>query len=185
MKKKTKTNVRRRGFLKGAGAASGVLMLQALATGIPAKVLLDPLSASAEDNPTGRLLILLCSRDGDPINCNVPGTYIPGVDHAPVPSMAETSFKLGSTNVTGAKVWADLPQSILDRMLFFHHITDTPVHGDQARVQRMMDNTKTNDMLVSLIASELSPLLGTTQSAPLTLGAVNGGETLASRRPCR
>jgi uncharacterized protein (DUF1501 family) len=181
MKKNTKNNVRRRGFLKGAGTASGVLMLQALATGIPAKVLLDPLSASADDNPSGRLLILLCSRDGDPINCNVPGTYIPGVDHAPAPSMAETTFKLGSQTVSGAKVWSELPQSTLDRMLFFHHITDTPVHGDQARVQRMMDNTKTNDMLVSLIASELAPVLGTTQAAPLTLGAVNGGELFSTQ----
>jgi uncharacterized protein (DUF1501 family) len=47
------------------------------------------------------------------------------------------------------------------------------------RVQRMMEETEKNDMLISLLARELSAGLGTVQSDPVSLGA-NGGELLSS-----
>jgi len=176
----------RRGALGALGTVGGGLILRSLATGIPAKVLLDPLSATAEDLPTGRALILSVSDRGDPVNANVPGTYaqddasLSQIYHSADPAMAATPLSFsGGGNWHAAKPWAQLPQNILDRTLFFHHATYTPVHGEMARVQRMMDATEKNDMLVSLIARELAPRLGSVQSDPVSLGA-RGGELLSS-----
>ncbi len=186
-KNRRNTRIKRRGFLGGAAASTGAVMLQSLATGIPAKILLDPLSASAEDLPSGRVLILSSSRSGDPINANVPGTYGAGLQnvvHAPGATMAETPLTLAGAATTAALPWAAeenggiMRQTDLDRMVFFHHATHTPVHGDMARVQRMMDATEKNDMLISLLAREIAPNLGTVQTEPLSLGA-NGGELLS------
>jgi uncharacterized protein (DUF1501 family) len=170
----------RRGMLGGMAAVAGSFMMRSLATGIPAKVLLDPLSASAEDLPAGKMLIVASSRDGDPINANVPGTYgFADLYHPPAASMAETPMMLSGTPTSAAKPWADLPQNILDRTVFFHHATYTPVHGEMARVQRMMDATEKNDMMISLLARELAADLGSVQSDPVSLGA-SGGELLSS-----
>ena len=176
----SKLKLTRRGALGAFATVTGGLILRSLATGIPAKVLLDPLSARAADLLPAKMLILSCSSSGDPVNANVPGTYgFSDVYHPPDPAFAETSMQLGSTSTKGAKVWADLPQNILDRTCFFHHATFTPVHGEMRRVQRMMDATEKNDMLISLLARELAPRLGSVQSDPVSLGA-NGGELLSS-----
>ncbi|HHH30829.1 MAG TPA: DUF1501 domain-containing protein [Polyangiaceae bacterium] len=180
MTTKKSFQIGRRGVLGAAATVTGGLILRSLATGIPAKVLLDPMSATAQDMPTGRMLILSSSSAGDPVNANVPGTYgYPELYHPEDPLMAETNLSLGGLQTSAAKPWADLPQNILDRTLFFHHATYTPVHGEMNRVQRMMDATEKKDMLISLLARELAPGLGTVQADPVSLGA-NGGELLTS-----
>ena len=169
----------RRSLLGGAAAAGGGLLLSSLATGIPAHILLDPLSASAEE-PEGKMLILSSSSQGDPFNANVPGCYgHPELYHPQDPLMEESALTMSGQSYTAAKPWADLPQGILDRTLFFHHATFTPVHGELGRVQKMMDATEKNDMLIALLARELAPRLGTVQADPVSLGA-NGGELLSS-----
>ncbi len=171
----------RRGLLRGAAAAGGGVLLQSLATGLPANILLDPLSARADQMPGNeKMLILASSRLGDPLNANVPGTYgFADVYHSADPDMAETPLTLNGTSTSAAKPWAELSQSVLDRTCFFHHATYTPVHGEMARVQRMMDATEKNDMLISLIARELAPALGSVQADPVSLGA-DGGELLSA-----
>jgi hypothetical protein len=127
--------------------------------------------------PAGKMLVLASSSAGDPVNANVPGTYGKSdLYHSADPLMAPSSLSLGGQQYTAAKPWADLPQNILDRSVFFHHATYTPVHGEMSRVQRMMDATEKNDML---IARELSVQLGTVQTDPVSLGA-RGGELLSS-----
>jgi hypothetical protein len=181
MKNDRQRSIGRRRFLQAAGTTSGALLMRSLATGIPASILLNPLSAQAQETTTGRILILVSSRQGDPINCHVPGTYIPGVERAGAASMTEAPLQLGQIATTAAQDWAThVPQNVLDRTLFFHHSTNTPVHGDMARVQRMMDATEKNDMMISLIAKETASLLGTVQSTPISLGASNGGELISS-----
>ncbi len=172
----------RRAALGAFATASGSLILQSLATGIPASVLLNPLSAEAEDQlPPAKMLILSSSRQGDPVNANVPGTYgFSDLYHPLDPEMAETNMTLSGVATSAAKPWASLPQSLLDRTAFFHHATYTPVHGEMPRVQRMMDATEKSDMLISLLARELAPRLGTVQADPVSLGATNGGELLSS-----
>lgn len=143
MNKKTRSRgMSRRRALGAFGAMGGGLLWRSLATGIPAKILLDPLRASAEDLPTGRILILSSSQAGDPVNANVPGTYgFSDIFHPDTPEMAETALRLGDVETTAAKPWAGLSQKVLDRTVFFHHATYTPVHGELNRVQRMMDAT--------------------------------------------
>jgi uncharacterized protein (DUF1501 family) len=171
----------RRAALTALLTGAGGLGLKALATGIPASVLLDPLTASA-DTPKAKTLILASSLLGDPLNANVPGMYEVGpteIFHPLDPAMAKTSFNLGGKTVSAAKPWAELPANILARTAFFHHATYTPVHGELTRVQKMMNATEKSDMLVSLIARELAPLLGSVQRDPISLGA-SGGELLSS-----
>lgn len=171
----------RRGALGTLAALGGGLAIRALATGLPARVLLDPRNAHAQDPmQTPKTLILASSRDGDPMNANVPGTYgFPDLYHSADPAMAPTQLSLSGQSYTAAKPWADLPQGILDRTVFFHHATYTPVHGEMARVQKMMNATEKNDMLISLLAKELATPLQSVQTDPLSLGA-KGGELLSA-----
>ena len=113
----------RRGVLGGAAAATGGLLLKSLATGIPAKILLDPLSATAEQMPgQASVCIIASSRNGDPLNANVPGTYgFADLYHSADPNMVETPLSLGGVSTSAAKPWADLGPSVLDRTCFFHH----------------------------------------------------------------
>jgi len=181
-RKNSSKHLGRRGLLGAFATFGGGLILRSLATGIPAKILLDPLSASADELPIGKTLILSSSSQGDPFNANVPGTYdFPSnqIYHSADPAMAKTALTLAGTQSFAAKPWANLKQSILDRTAFFHHATYTPVHGELNRVQKIMNTTEKNDMLISLIARELAPSLGSVQSDPVSLGA-SGGELLSS-----
>lgn len=176
------TKMNRRSLLGTFAALGGGLMLRSLATGIPARVLLDPLSAHAGDVITGKSLILVTSSRGDPFNANVPGTYEYGPTecfHSADPKMAKTTLKLGGVTTTAAKPWAGLKDTTRNRLAFFHHATFTPVHGEFGRVQKLMNATEKDDMLVSLIARELAPVLGSVQADPISLGA-NGSELLSA-----
>ena len=177
-KREQMLKIGRRGVLGAFATLTGGLILRSLATGIPARVLLNPLAAKAAPNPA-KVLILSSSASGDPVNANVPGTYITGVSHSADPAMAATNMKLGSLTTKAAKPWASLPQGVLNQTCFFHHATYTPVHGEMGRVQRMMDETEKHDMLISIIARELAQSLGSVQSDPVSLGA-SGSELLSS-----
>lgn len=171
----------RRNLLK---SAIGGIALRALATGIPASVLLRPRSAAAQAaNGPGSMLILFTSQNGDPLNANVPGTYGAGVEdvaHSPEPAMAPTALRLSGRSYTAAKPWADLPQTTLDRTVFFHHATYTPVHQDQSKVMKLMGGTDDDEMLISAFAKELASRQGTVQSVPISLGARGGSELLSA-----
>ncbi|MBL4688618.1 MAG: DUF1501 domain-containing protein [Nannocystaceae bacterium] len=157
-------------------------MLTSLATGIPAQVLLNPLTASAGDKRDAKVLILSADERGGPLNANVPGMYEVGpteIFHPQDASMAATELTLGGQTWTAAKPWADMPQTVLDQTCFFHHATYTPVHGEHSRVMKLMGATEKNDMLVSLLAAELAPMLGSVRADPISLGA-RGPELLSS-----
>ena len=177
-------NVNRRDLLK---SALGGLALKAVATGIPASILLNPRPGRAAIGDLaagpGRMLILFASNAGDPVNANVPGTYGPGAEevaHSLDPRMAATTVRLSGRSYTAAKPWADLPQGVLDRTVFFHHATYTPVHQDQPKVMRVMGATDDDEMLVSILARQLAPRQGSTQRLPLSLGARSGSELLSA-----
>ncbi len=154
------------------------LGLRSLASGIPVAVLANPRLALAQScEPAKRKYLLLCtSKDGDPINCNVPGTYAdPNVVHPLDPRMAKTDLMLGSVATSAAKPWSTLPQAVLNRTVFFHHSTRTNSHANQAKVMRLMG---AKEMLPSFIANQMAGCLGTVQSEPFSLGATDPGETL-------
>ena len=180
-------NETRRNFLMDGLFGAGWLGLRALATGIPAAVLANPRRALAayEDvtcfsKEKAQYLILSTSGAGDPVNANVPGTYVlPAIAHPADPAMAKTSFQLGAATVEAALPWSTLPQPVLNRTTFFHHATLTNNHGNQPKVMRLMGATKRQEMLVSMYASQLAPCLGTVQREPVVVGANGSGEYLS------
>ena len=162
----------RRRVLLDSLFGAGMLGLRSLATGIPMAVLADPRKASAAAcNPNAQYLLLSSSVNGDPVNANVPGMYsIPDIAHPADPAMAAAQLSLGGRMTTAATPWAQLPQPMLDRACFFHHGTYTVVHPDLGKVMKLQNFVSHQEMLVSLIASQLAPCLGTVQSEPLALG---------------
>ena len=161
-----RNKLHRREMLYAALFGAGGLGLKSLATGIPLSVLTSPLRASAQEG-TSRILILSASSAGDPINANVPGTYEdPAIEHPNDPLMAPTAMTIGGQQLTAAKPWADLPASMLDKTVFFHHGTYTNSHPNHPKVMRLMGGTERNEMLVSIYSEALAAPLGTAEIGP-------------------
>ena len=179
--------ITRRQALLSTLFGTGMVGLRALATGLPASLLLNPRRALADmpasgcpDPSKAQFIIFNTSGQGDPINANVPGTYDdPKVVHSADPTMAPTPLKIGGQTYTAAAPWAGLPQSVLDRTCFWHLMTNTPVHPKEPDVLKLMGATAAGEMLPSLLAKQLSACLGTIQAQPLCLGATTPAEGLS------
>ena len=163
---------------------AGYVGLRALATGLPAALLLDPRKALA-DVPAAtcgaapQFIIFCTSGSGDPMNANVPGTYDdPKITHSADPSMIATPLTLAGQKTIAAAPWAALPQNVLDRTTFWHTMTGTPVHPKEPDVLKLMHVTQGDEMFPSILAKQLAPCLGTIQSQPITLGASSPSEGL-------
>jgi hypothetical protein len=180
---------------------AGYMGLRAIATGVPASLLLDPrrlLAAPPPPNPSARFIVFQTSGDGDPINANCPGTYddaggsamTSGIAHGADPSMARTPLSLGGATWGAALPWAQpwlaVPnvitpgvwQAVLDRTTFWHLATATPIHPKEPNVLKLMDQTQSDDMLPSILARYLAPALGTIQAQPIAIGARSPSEAL-------
>ena len=178
--------ISRRKALMSALFGAGYVGLRALATGIPASVLLKGRRAFADgtaacvNKSKAQFIILNTSGNGDPINANVPGTYAdPMITHSADPTMAATAMTLGGKPTTAALPWTQLPQTVLDRTVFWHIMTNTPVHPKEPDVLKLMGMTDKGEMLPSLLAKQLAPCLGTVQAQPITLGATSPSEGLS------
>ncbi|MGH9885747.1 MAG: DUF1501 domain-containing protein [bacterium] len=177
--------ISRRKALMSALFGAGYVGLRALATGIPAGILLKGRRAFADGaacaNPSkAQFIIMNTSGNGDPINANVPGTYDdPNITHSADPLMAPTQLTLGGVATKAAAPWAALPQTVLDRTTFWHIMTNTPVHPKEPDVLKLMGMTYAGEMLPSLLAKQLAPCLGTVQAQPITLGASSPSEGLS------
>ena len=166
---------------------SGYVGLRALATGLPASFLLNPRRAlAANAAPTcgasdkAQFIILNTSGSGDPINANVPGTYDdPAIVHSADPTMAATPLTLRGRATTAAAPWAALPQAVLDRTVFWHLMTNTPIHPKEPEVLKLMGTIYAGEMLPSLLARYLAPCLNTIQSQPISIGATTPAEGLS------
>jgi hypothetical protein len=79
-------HVTRREAIVSALFGAGSIGLRALATGLPASVLLNPRTSLADacaSRERAQYLIWATSGSGDPSNANVPGTYDdPGIAHS-------------------------------------------------------------------------------------------------------
>jgi hypothetical protein len=158
---------------------AGGLGLRSLATGIPAAFLANPRAADARSHrgPLQRTaaapqyVIFNTSEQGDPLNTNAPGCYLnPQLGHPMDPRMAPAQLTLAGTPFTAAQPWTQLPQALLDRSCFFHHGTYTVVHADEASILGLGGFVANNVMYPALLATQLAPLLGTIQAAPVVLG---------------
>jgi hypothetical protein len=180
---------------------AGCVGLRSLATGLPASILLAPrraLAAPPATNPLAQFVIFQTSGNGDPINANCPGTYddtngsamTAGIAHSADPTMAKTPLQMGGATFNAALPWAQpwqsvpnvitptLWQSVLDRTTFWHIATETPIHPKEQNVLKLMDQTQSDEMLLSLLAKQLATPLGTIQSQPIALGAASPSEAL-------
>jgi Protein of unknown function (DUF1501) len=173
----------RRQLLSASIAGAGLVGLRAMATGLPISFLLNPKAARAEgtcaSSAGAQFLILSMSANGDALNCNVPGTYdLPStfaagtVNHSdPVDmSMAATPLTIGGKKWTAAKPWSTLPQAILDRTVFFHHLTGTANHGELGRVLELFGALRRGQWLPSYFAKTLQTCFDTVQVQPVTIG---------------
>ena len=110
----TKPITRRESLLAGL-FGTGYIGLRALATGLPPWFLLNPRRASAQDlqcmlnaKNNNQFLILSTSSNGDPINCNCPGTYEnTALIHPTQDEMTATKVTVGGQMLGAALPWAD------------------------------------------------------------------------------
>jgi hypothetical protein len=166
---------------------SGYVGLRALATGLPPALLLNPRRALAQsmtpscaEASKAQFIILTTSGQGDPINASVPGTYEdPNIVHSVDPAMAPGPLTIAGKTVTAAAPWATLPPNVLDRTVFWHLMTGTPVHPKEPDVLKLMGTTYAGEMLPSVLAKQLAPCLATIQAQPISLGATSPSEGLS------
>lgn len=178
----------RRDALLSTLFGAGYVGLRALATGLPASLLLDPRRALAQTagsmacaSPSkAQYIIFATSSLGDPINASVPGTYEDTkIVHSADPSMAPQPITIQGQTHTAAAPWATLPQNVLDRTVFWHLMTDTPVHPKQPQVLELMGATPASEMFPSVLAKALAPCLNTIQQQPISVGASSPSEALS------
>ena len=174
----------RRQALKKLVLGAGMLGLRSLASGIPTAILANPRRALAA-NPTTcvvtnpQYLIFSTSSDGDPVNANVPGTYLdPNIMHSEDPAMEPTQVMMSGQQSVAARPWSTLPQNVLDRTCFFHHATMTAIHPDERNVLSLMGAANSNEMLVSIISNAMAPCLGTIQVEPISVASQTPAEAL-------
>jgi hypothetical protein len=188
-------NLKRRDALLTTLFGAGHIGLRALATGLPAWFIARPRLATAQSLQCAidaqdklQYLIVSTSSNGDPINCNCPGTY-DGAANAIHPQQAEvaaTPVQLGSKTYNAALPWAStanggaLAPATLGRINFFHHLTGSTVHGDQPKVMKLLGATSQGEMLVSAFAKHLSGCFGTVQPEPIAVGAGRNSSEMIS-----
>ena len=204
----TKTTITRREGLLAGLFGTGTIGLRAMATGLPAWYLLNPRRATAQDLQCAisakenlQYLILSASSNGDPLNCNVPGTYeAADVIHPTQTSVEQVPIQLGGKTYGAALPWAEntvqsptdvamgvatpatgqLAPGVLARTAFFHHRTGTTVHGNQPEVMKLLGDMSGGEIVVSSYAKHLSTCFGTVQAAPIALGARGNSSELIS-----
>jgi len=184
---------RRNALLAGLFGAEYV-GLRALATGLPAWFIANPRRASAQDlacainaRDNMQYLVLSTSSQGDPLNCNAPGTFeAPEIIHPLQPTVATTQVSLGGKTFGAALPWAGtdvggaLNPATLSRINFFHYSTRSTVHGDQPKVMKLLGLTSKSEMMVSAYAKHLAACFGTVQPEPVAVGARGNASELVS-----
>ncbi len=185
--------ISRRDALLSALFGAGGIGLRALATGLPAAFLLNPrraLAGPACASPAkAQYIVFNTAGGGDPINASSPGTYntaYSDIIHSPDPLMAPTTITMRGQPFTAAMPWSTLPQAALDRTVFWHLMTNTPVHPKEPQVLELMGAALNNEMFPSLLAKVLAPCLNTIQAQPVALGteAISfNGQTLPNIPP--
>ncbi len=173
--------ISRRDALLSTLFGTGYVGLRALATGLPAALLLNPRKALADLPPDAcsakdkaQYVVFATSSSGDPISNNVPGTYDdPKIVHSADPLMASAPLIMRGKSYAAAAAWSRLPQAVRDRTVFWHLMTNTPVHPNEPTVLSLMNAVSHAEMLPSALAKRLAPCLGTIQSQPISVS--NGG----------
>jgi len=168
-------NSARRRLLATGLLGAGVVGLRSLVTGLPRSWLLGERVARAADPVAPQFLIFATSSQGDPLNANAPGSFVAGAENSPIPQLAPSSVSFGDSSHQAAQVWGELPEALRARLAFFHHRTYTNAHPEHRKVMALHGAAKSaagngQEMLPSLLSSELASALGSIQSEPIPLG---------------
>ena len=181
----------RRQALMSTLFGAGYIGLRALATGLPAAVLLNPRRALAMGMPSGcgsaakaQFIILNTSGNGDPINANVPGMYEdedrpqlgPDHDAHAAPSYPGYGLLYGRGSVGVATAGCPRPHV---RLAFDDEHARAPQAAGRARADgRHPTAARCRRLLAQENAHSALPA-STIQQQPLTLGATSPAEGLS------
>jgi hypothetical protein len=171
-------NISRRNMLLSSLFGAGCIGLRALATGIPASILLNPrraLAGTCTPSATPQFVIFNTSGQGDPINANAPGSYVTGVYNCPEATLPTATATLGGQSYQAAAGWSTLPAASTS---IWHVMTNTPVHPHEPDVLGLNSAMIQPDMFPSFLARQLQPCLGTVQAQPISIGATTPSEGL-------
>jgi len=172
-KKNNKNNLSRREVLMMAMVSGGGIGLRSLLTGLPIHFLTR--RSIAQTSPAN-YLVYCARRSGDPMNCNVPGTYKEGYDHAAAFATPEM-MTIGNQTHQAASAWNRLNNSIKQTANFFHMRTNTNSHNELDTVMKIFGSIepiegRSSEMLPSIISYEMSKRLNTQLQSPIAMGGI-------------
>ncbi|MEM9188014.1 MAG: hypothetical protein AAGF12_02465 [Myxococcota bacterium] len=160
----------RRSVLSVLFGAGGV-GVTAAATGLPLPFLrIGKVQAAA---PNAHYVIMLCNSQGDPLNCNVPGTYDDDwVWHPPGGDFQPVELTFGTQRVRSARIWERLGPSVLERTAVIHHATRSQLHSELYKVLNLQGKTRGGSSIAEVIArhSSAEGELSTVQPNPIPVG---------------
>ncbi len=183
---------------------TGLVGLRSLVTGLSTGFILNPRQALADsDGGAGctpqtsgkaQFIIFATSGGGDPILQNAPGTYdhyttTSGPTVHPDPTTTPGWSNAGSfkSSINGdtyacAGAWSDLANAypwLAARMQFFHMMTNIQIHPQEPNALKLNGFSSNGDMLPSLLAAQLQPMLCTIQAQPISVGASSPTEAIS------
>lgn len=169
---KTNKKINRRDLILSAAFGSGAIGLRSLLTGLP----IHFLTSRSMANTTGKYLVYCARRAGDPVNNNVPGTYVEDYAHSDAFS-TPVDIRLGTETFKAASAWNLLSNEIKASANFFHLRTTTNSHNELESVMKIFGAVepiegRAAEMLPSVIAHEHSQLLGTQLTHPIALQGI-------------
>ncbi len=179
----------RRDVVLTAIKAGGCLGLKSLLLGLPPSFLTHRAFAAG----TPQFLVFSESSAGDPVNCNVPGSYVPGVWRASQTNFVNPpTYNFGTKAFQAAVPWGILDADLRARLNFFHHRTGASAHPESRSVMSIHgsiigETGSGSEMLPSVVAQENAAALGTIQKQPISLSGLVSykGLDLAVNQPDR
>lgn len=149
--------------------ANSTLLFKSLVSGLPLSFFMGK-SLVAQD-AVKRYLIFLNSSKGDPVNCNIAGTYGPGKEDIKHPEgMSPVTVSFGGVDYLAADPWLKLPEGMRDKLAIIHHSSLTSSHNSHFKVMQLMGAGKRNQMLPSICAKGLHKVNQGTMEQPIVLG---------------
>jgi hypothetical protein len=187
---------------------TGLVGLRSLVTGLSTGFILNPRKALADSDAGGgctatggkaQFIIFATSGAGDPILQNAPGTYDnynamsgsttvgPPVHPDPTTSpgwsnAGQFTSTINNKTYACAGAWSDLATAypwLAARMQFFHMMSNIQIHPQEPNALKLNGFSSNGDMLPSLLAAQLQPMLCTIQAQPISVGATSPTEAIS------
>jgi hypothetical protein len=165
----------RRDVVLTAMKTGGLIGLKSLLLGLPPSFLARRVMAQANG---AQFLIFSENEKGDPVNCNVPGSYVAGTwRNSSANFSAPPLYLFGTQQFQAAVPWGNLDSDLRARLNFFHHKTGASNHPESRSVLSiygavMGESGSGSEMLPSAAAQENYSALGTIQKEPVCMSGL-------------